>query len=289
MTRLVLPFVLLALLASAVVAQADATAAGLRSARYLARGNTGLASADDGATVAYNPANLAATNIAHYTDPSEALGDPKPWKTECANSAELSGDLDFWSLLRAFRNVHNDWGFGLGYASVAPDGRRDWWTAGFGSRLGHSEWNGGISLLHVDGGLLSDRAKNLFNLGLQSSRSLRNGALVQVGAVVEDVTGQLDEGPLFHLGVAATFNNTLVEVDWLDVTDEIDSAVNLGVEHRLGNGWSLYGGLIDGDDLTAGVGYIGGWWNAALGWMESPSGTSLSDELLLTIGRRIRF
>lgn len=289
MIRVVLPFVLLALLAAAVVVQADGTAVGLRSARYLARGNTGLASADDGATVAYNPANLAITNIAHYSDPFQAFDDPKPWKTECANSAEVSGDFDCWSLLRAFRNIHKDWGFGLGYASVAPDGRRDWWTVGFGSRLGRSAWNGGIALLHVDGGLLSERAKNLLDLGVQTSRALPNGTLLQFGAVVQDVTGELDEGPLFNLGVAATFGSTLVEVDWLDVTDEVDSAVNLGVEHRLRNGWSVYAGLIDGDDLTAGVGYIGGWWNCALGWMESPSGTSFSDELLLTIGRRIRF
>ncbi len=83
----------------------------LKSARYLARGDTGLASANDGGAIGYNPANLAATSISNYDDPSLAAQDPKPWKTECANSIEVAGDLDFWSLMRAIRDIRDSHGY----------------------------------------------------------------------------------------------------------------------------------------------------------------------------------
>lgn len=292
MFRVAVAVMLTALCAGLVVADGPdpgTVALRLKSARYLARGDTGLASANDGGTIAYNPANLAATSIAHYDDPSLAAQDPKPWKTECANSAGLGGDLDFWSLLRAFRNVHKSWGFGLGYASVSPQDRTEWWTAGFGTQLGRSNWNGGVALQHLGGGLLAEKAKNLINVGVQGNYSLPDGVTLQVAGLVQDITGRLDNGPLYSLGLAATFQNTLVEVNWWDLSDEIDSRVNLGVQQRLGDRWSLYAGLIDGDDLTAGVGYIDGWWNLAVGWMQSPRDTNLGSELMLTAGRRIRF
>ena len=292
MSRIGIAVVLIALLLTAVAVQAQdegSVAMRLKAARYLARGDTGLASANDGATIGYNPANLASVSIANYDDPFMLADDPKPVKTECANTIEASGGTEFYSLLRAIRDMRKDWGIGLGFAGMSEAGLGDWWTVGFGTKLGTSDWNAGLAFQHVDAGLLSDTGKNLINLGFQGKVYDREGLLVQVGALVRDLTGRLDNGPLYNVGVAATYQDTLVEMDWWDFTNEIDSSFNLGVQQKLDQSWSLYAGLIDGNDLTAGVGYIKGWWNLAAGWMQASDNTVIGDELLLTVGRRIRF
>lgn len=292
MSRVGIAVLLSALLLSAIAVQvqADGTVAlRLKAARYLARGDTGLASANDGATIGYNPANLASVSISHYADGAPFGEDPAPFKTECANTLEVSGDFDQWSLLRALRDVRKDWGLGLGFVGLDGEGLGDWWTVGYGTRLGKSAWNGGIAFQHVDAGLLSASGKNLINLGFQGRVYERDGLAVDAGFLVRDLTGRLDAGPLYNAGLAATYRNTLVEVNFWDFTDEINSSINFGVEQKLDPYWSLYAGVIDGDDLTAGVGYIRGWWNLAVGWMESPRGTDLGDTVLVTCGRRIRF
>jgi hypothetical protein len=103
-----------------------------------------------------------------------------------------------------------------------------------------------------------EHAKNLINLGFQGNYPLPQGGKLQVGALVRDVTSRLNQGPLYNLGVTATFQNTLVEVDWWDLSDQVHSSLNVGVQQRLGQKWSAYAGLIDGHDPTAGVGYIDG-------------------------------
>ncbi len=294
MSRIAIAVVLLALLLSAVAVQAgevNQMALSLKTAIYLARGDTGLASANDGGAIAYNPANLASVSITNYSDdPFRYGGDPKPVKTECVNSIAVSGDSDFWSLFRAIRDVRKDWGIGLGYVNLSTNGTdSDWWTVGFGSRIADSNWNAGLALQHVDAGLMSTSAKNLINLGVQGTVYERDGESVQVGALVRDLTGRLAAGPLYNVGVAGTFKDTLVEINWWDMTDQIQSSVNIGVQQKLDSHWSLYGGLIDGDDLTAGVGFIDGWWNLAAGWRQTSQIATVSDEVIFTAGRRIQF
>jgi len=258
----------------------------LNTARYLAMGNTGLASADDGGTLGLNPANLASTNLVRYAD-HDGMYDDKPWKMQCAQTAEFCGGLDYWGLHRAVRNIEKNWGFGVSYYSVSSSFiDADSWAVGFGSSFDTSAWNWGVAIRHLDSGLFGPNSGTILDLGLQGHLRTSAGIPIKLGAVVSDITSQLDTGPFYNVGLAAMFDSVLVEIDWWDLTDEFNSTVNVGLEWQANHSWRLRAGLIDGDDLTAGVGYEAGHWNFDATWMETPKQSGLQDEYTATVSHR---
>jgi hypothetical protein len=113
------------------------------------------------------------------------------------------------------------------------------------------------------------------------------GQSLRIGVTAEDITGALEDlGPFISLGIALPWatdsGEAVLAADWLDLTSEFQSMVNVGVEFRSVEGWALRGGLMDGEFFTAGAGYGAAGWCADVSWQESAASFT-EDTLALTI------
>jgi len=283
----VVSVVVLLLVSTAAFAQYTTTVliegVGLVPARQMGMGAVGVAAADDAGAINYNPANLASLSIgppANGYDPYVS-----PWNWQIAGTAEVSGDLDFWGVHMAGTNPQSNWGVGASYQSVSPSSESHWWMVGTGAQFGNSNFQWGVSMMDAElyGG------ETTFNVGLLYTQQLPDGPPLRIGLTGEDVTDELNIGPLFNVGIAyplrvSSNQQLLLAADLLDATDEINSIINVGVEFQPCTNWTIRGGVIDIDDssnVTAGLGYDGGSWRADVAWQESAS-SSRDDEIAVT-------
>ena len=269
---------------TAVIAD-NGLAPGLTTARYMGMGSVGVAVADDAGAINYNPANLASLNIAPPAGEHSDLD--MPWNWQATGTYELAGELDYWALHFAGSNPSAEWGFGASFHSTSSPAWivADWWLVGIGARMGSSDWQWGVSMMDSGEDLYGD--ETIFNAGLLYNGQVRLDQPIRIGLTVEDITDEFQEGPFFSLGIGLPFfcgwGDGVFGADLLDATDQYDSMFNVGLEFnpRACENWTLGGGLVDTDWLTAGAGYNNGPWNLDLSWQESAE-SGVDDEIATT-------
>jgi len=258
-----------------------ATVAFGQTARYMAMGGAGIAAADDAGAVSLNPANLASLNIAPPAGLSSSI--EKPWDWQVAGSIEVGGDLDYKALHLAGCNSQNKWGIGAAWQQMDVLGivGVDLWSVGFGAEAGH-RWSWGLSAQNLDLELLGlSGSETLFSGGMLFEIPIRNGSPIRIGLTATDLTDETNVGPWFSIGASTMLaEGVLLSADMVDVTDEIDSYLNIGLECGLSDNSVLRAGLSDGD-ITAGLGYDGGVWKLDVAWLESGTPV-LDDEIIAT-------
>ncbi len=191
------------------------------------RGDTQVARPSASTAWYGNPAVLAPLASAGVDEYGEF--DAKPWANSISGDVQVSGDGDMYVLSWGGQNLAKGWGIGGGYANVEDGDDVDVYGLGFGRPL-TSGWSVGVNWLHLS----MDWA------GTASS----------------------DENT-FDLAVRKDFANDSTKTPWLtgltfgavlrDVTDEIDSHLDLGVALDMVGGWTLAADLIDFDDINVGA------------------------------------
>ena len=258
------------------------TVAFAQTARYLGMGMTGIAGADDAGALEFNPASLASLRIASPA----AVGSQydhwtHPWDWQVAGSLEVSGDRDYEALHLAGGNSQDGYGLGASWADAMG---ADQWSVGFGVQQG-TNWSWGLGVQQLDSGGGSD---TLLHAGLLYEVPQEDASYepVRLGLYLQDLTDKTNNGPFFNLGIAVPLarylrEDVLLTADWWDVSDEIDSTVNVGVEYTAPNEWVLRAGLVDSDEVTVGAGYDGGTWQLDVAWVESEQ-AAVDDEIVGT-------
>ncbi len=278
----------ISLVVAAVALLLASTVAFAQTARYLGMGMTGIAVADDAGALQFNPANLASLDIA-LPAAAHPQYDPwaHPWDWQVAGSLEVSGDLDYKALHLAGGNSQNGYGLGAYWADTMG---ADEWSVGFGVQQG-ANWSWGLGVQNLGSGGGSD---TLLHAGLLYEVPQEDASYepVRLGLHLQDLTDETNNGPFFNLGIAVPLarclrEDVLLVADWWDVSDEIDSTYNLGVEYVAPNEWAVRAGLIGGDELTAGLGYDGGTWKLDLAWAESEQ-PAVDDEIVATFSRSFK-
>lgn len=179
-----------------------------------------------------------------------------PWPVIVSGTTSLDADVDVWSVLGAVHNTARTQGVGGGIWHASGAGSdTDFFGAGYGFDLWGPATSLGVSVVRQDG----NGSATVFNVGvMQRIEDPIN--TWRIGLVARDVTDEWGNGPTFDLGASVDLpGGLLVAADLVDLTDEVDSRVNLGAQWNLPlTSLILRAGSADGD-LTAGVGYrIGG-------------------------------
>jgi len=280
MSRISLLAVVLAVLLGGTVASAQ-------TARYWGMGNTGVAAANDAAATGFNPANLAFLDV---TPPAGLYSqyDPitQPWDWQAAGTVEASGDWDYKAVHFAGRNNQDDWGIGACWQEAGPG---DSWGLGFGAQAG-ARWGWGLSVEDID--TMGASGDTYFNGGLLYLAPQPDDDPVKLGLYLRDLTDETGSGPLVNLGIAIPLmarlgENMILSADWLDATNEVEAQGNVGVEYTAADTWTLRAGLVDGEQVTAGIGYDGGAWKLDAAWVESASAAA-DDEVVATVSHSFK-
>lgn len=221
------------------------------------RGGTVIGNPSQSIAWSGNPAALAG-------EKSDAVTDGPAMDNAASFALNLSGDDDVWALSYGGRSMVKGWGVGAGYVDTD-------WAKGYGVGFGmpvngfevgvnwrHLDWD---TVVHVDSaqGIYMDDTQDLFDLAGRKVWTYdgdADGAVVKgvskmaVGAVIRDVTDEIDSA--LDLGVSLDFAN-----GWTFNLDLLDfDTINLGASTRVGSAkeWEVGAGLADGD-LTLGAVY----------------------------------
>lgn len=184
-----------------------------------------------------------------------------PWPIMVSGSTTLDADVDVWSILGSARNSARTQGIGAGIWHADADAwDADFIGAGYGLELLGPDTSLGISVYQRDRSASAGPAQDgdgdatVFSVGLMKRFEGRINNW-RLGAVVRDITDELD-GPTVDVGASIELPaGWLVAADLVDLTDEVDTRFNAGAQWRVPmTSWALRAGLADGD-LTVGLGY----------------------------------
>lgn len=260
--------VVVVLLAALVTAAAASEAT---DARVLAMGGVRAGLANGASSFLDNPAGLPDVDTFGLR--------LSPWPMIVSGSTTLDADVDMWSVLGAGRNQAGTQGVGAGFwHASAPGWDADFIGAGYGLDLFGPDTALGIAVIHQDRTSTVTPVQNgdgdatVFNLGVMKRLSDPVNTW-RVGLVARDVTDEWGNGPTFDLGASVDLPaGLLVAADLVDLTDEVDSRVNLGAQWAIPlTSVLVRAGLADGD-LTAGVGYRVSGFELSAGWADFAGG-----------------
>jgi len=317
-TIAVLMVAALALAGSSALAQ---TAVLGTTSRYYAMGGTGIASANDAGAVTFNPANLGFLGLQTKAEPRYGGRRAAPenlWTYEVAGSAELDGELDFWGLSMAAKDTQAPQGFGFSYGHMSTGSNDDQsnWLVGYGQQVEDQPWSWGVSIgrVNVTGFAWDDEEEvdeeswgnaassnevdseesleeTVVNVGFLYNIEQMDKAPVKVGLTAVDAFNATDQGPFYGIGAAIPLDeNTLLAVDYEDLTDEVMAMLNAGVEYQATQNLSVRAGVLNlGQNnevdamFTAGVGYKAETWKADFAWIDTPDDSDQDDEFVGTV------
>ncbi len=241
-------------------------------ARYWGMGGAGIATANDAGAVNYNPANLGALPFAPVASGYGA--GPAMWSWDIAGTIELSGDMDY----KAFDFATTNGNLGIGGSWMSTDPGSDGWSLGFGTDIGETDWNWGLSLAHM-------MDETIFNAGFLYTMPQVNRAPVMLGLVAGDLTDELNDGIQLAIGAGIPLGDQggVLALDATNLTGTGDVIFNAGVELPVAQNVVARAGMADlgdGSYLSLGLGYAGENWAVDVGWMEMNS--PAKDELVAT-------
>lgn len=238
--------------------------------RNMMRGDTMIADPAFSTAWLANPAVLASMA-------APADGAAAKWHNEASMDIEVSGDEDFWGLDWGGFNAAKGWGVGAGYWDSE-------WGQEYGIGVGKQfeDFSVGVSWQHQEADDVADAdaaqydmddSWDFLQVGLYKyfdmSAQESSVAGVRAGAVWWDVTDEVDS--VIDLGIAVDFvEGFTVAVDWLDF-----DILNFGASTKLGKAkeFEVAAGLSDGD-LTFGATYDvtrnadGGNWKVGFAWAD---------------------
>ncbi len=228
-----------------------------RDARVLGMGLTRVGVPGSSTAVSGNPAALPTLRTFGMN--------LSPWPMQVGGAATVDTDLNYdrYSLTGAVRNPAGTQGFGFGYQhyngqyvdsdTYAAACALELCACGLlaGATLYYEQYDvnqmsaeqaGGDDNTWLDIGLMKR-----FELPLQSWA---------VGVVARDVTEEFGAGMTFDVGASVELpTDLLIAADIVDVTDEVNSVVNLGAQWPVPlTALTVRAGLADGD-FTLGAGY----------------------------------
>jgi len=202
-----------------------------------------------------------------------------PWPMIVSGSTTLDADVDTWSVLGAGRNQAGTQGLGAGFWHASGAGwDSDFIGAGYGLDLFGPDTALGIAVIREDRTTTmlpeanGDGDATVFNVGVMKRISDPINSW-RVGLVARDVTDEWGNGPTFDLGASVDLPaGLLVAADLVDLTDEVDSHLNLGAQWAVPlTSVLVRAGLADGD-LTAGLGYRVSGLEFSAGWADFEGG-----------------
>jgi hypothetical protein len=247
MRKLVLIGAAVLLVAGTCAGPAAAFKGGLPIARSLAMGNASTAVADDSAAWSQNPAGLVSVRGA------DGMLNLIRYHSDASISSNLGGDLDTWALSYSASQFEGKSGFGAGYFTIGSGpGETKNWGIGYGRVLDTTGPSAGIALRQTDPATGSETT--MIDLGVLWRQQVPLNTL-KLGVVGRDMTSENQ----FTLDVGASVQTpagVLVAADLVDLTDEVETTFNVGVEWRppLYGDWVLRAGLADGE-IAYGAGY----------------------------------
>ena len=221
------------------------------------RGNTVVAAPSQSVAWSGNPAALAGQKV------DGATGDVA-MDNAASFATNISGSDDAWGLSYGGTNVLKGWGIGAGYVDTD-------YSKGYGIGYGmplkglevgvnwrRSEFDYAPSMEYASAAQATPRSRkeSLFDVGVRKvwtygeGEGMKGVSSIAGGAVLRDITDEIDT--IVDLGVSFNFNSGfVVNVDLLDF-----DVFNAGVSKRFGSAseWELGAGLADGD-LTLGAIY----------------------------------
>jgi hypothetical protein len=260
----------LVVLLSVVVIVLTMSAADAQWYRNMARGDTMIADPAFSTAWLANPAVLA--SLAAPAD-----GEVAKWHNEASADIKVSGEDDFWGVDWGGFNAAQGWGVGAGYWDSE-------WGKEYGVGVGKAfkDFSVGIGWQRQDEDSVSvpdsaqydtDDSWDFFQVGLYKNFEMADETSsvsnVRAGAVWWDVTDEIDSA--IDLGIAVDFvEGFTVAVDWLDF-----DTINFGASTKLGKAkeFEVAAGLSDGD-LTVGANYDithnadGGNWKVGFAWAD---------------------
>lgn len=250
-----------------------------QNGRLSAMGGIGVGLADDDSAFIGNPAGLPLLNTFGET---EAL-----WPSRVSGLATVDADWDRYGAWYSTCNAEQSMGWGAGYWRWdGGSSETDSLGAGFGMALNEDGLTAGISVLHDDTTTHMSPTQNgadlentFINLGLMYAREDEMMNLWRFGLLVRDITEENAAAPLFDIGASVhTPTGLILGIDVLDVTEEVESTVNIGAEYPIPmSDFIVRAGLMDGD-FTAGVGYRQNNWEVGVSYQDLDAGeeTALS-------------
>ncbi len=202
-----------------------------------------------------------------------------PWPARVTGTATIDSESgsDRYSIAGSARNTAGTQGFGAGWASIdAAYSDTDIFSVGYGAELclcglmcglsaNYQSWESSGSMGPEQ---LGSNDNTWFDIGLFKQYSLPLNTW-SIGLVARDITDEFGSGPTFDVGASVQLPTGLVlAADLVDVSDEVNSVLNLGAEWPLPlSPVVVRAGLADGD-FTAGAGYRFGNWEIGAAWAD---------------------
>lgn len=236
-------------------------------ARYWGMGGAGIATANDAGAVEYNPANLGALPFAPVASGYGYGAGPAMWNWDVAGTIELSGDMDY----KAFDFATTNGNVGIGGSWESADLG---WALGFGTGIGETNWNWGLSLAHM-------MDETIFNAGLLYTMPQVDRPPLKLGLVAGDLTDKLELA--VGAGIPLGDQGGVLALDATNLTGEGDVVFNAGVELPVAQNVVARAGMADlgdGSYLTLGLGYAGESWAVDAAWVDVDSPDK--DEIVAT-------
>jgi len=220
LTWIVMIVALVALVGTPVLAQ---------NARSSAMGSVGVGLADDSQAFGDNPAGLPFINPFGMSE--------SEWPSMASGVASVDADWDRYGIFYSTRNIDYTQGWGAGYwHSEMGAAESDTYGGGFGMPISDAGFSAGVAVIHQDqsfgvGQAAADLENTFIDIGLMYIRLDDDSNVWRVGAVARDITEEMAFSSWYDIGGSIMMpNGLIVGVDVLDVTEEVDSTVNVGAE-----------------------------------------------------------
>lgn len=216
--------------------------------RAIGMGGAAIGVADDAAAWLENPAGLPSLNV--------PCPEGKDWGHDIIGAFANVSDTDIFGVTWSGMKPSDGLGVGAGFLDIEDGGNV--FGAGAGYAFRNSPFSVGANLAFLNPEVGDDQT--VVNAGAMYRVMRTDRAPIKIGLTVNDITDEIG-GAFWNVGVGIPVTEKLlVAIDVNDISDEIDTTVNGGVELTLGNQneWKVRAGAIDtGDDheLTLGVGY----------------------------------
>ncbi len=268
LTLLAVTLGLIALVAAPALAQ---------NVRTTAMGETSVGLADDSDALFYNPAGLPWVNTEGLDDYDGYDGYDGSWESAASVVGSVDADWDRFGISYAGHDADMRQGIGAGYDFWDFDGSEtSTFGAGYGMQIGESAFAVGVAVLFethefdmtaeqtgVDDDL------TFINLGLMYRNMDENMNEWRAGFLVNDIAEDSSPAPIYDLGASVrTPDGLILALDVNDVSDEIDTWVNVGAEYPIPETDAIVrAGLLDGD-FTAGVGYRFDTWEVGVAYQD---------------------
>jgi hypothetical protein len=232
--------------------------------RAIGMGGAATGVADDAGAWMQNPAGLAALNV--------MCPEGATWGHDVIAAYANIDDADAFGITWGGMKPENRFGAGAGWINL--DGDLNVFGAGAGMAIGQSPFSAGASfaVFDPDGG----DSEIAWNVGLMYRVLREEKAPIRLGMTINDISDEFG-GAFWNFGASGMLTEDLLAaVDVLDLSDEVETTINAGLEYTTGNAdeWKLRAGLFDtGDDheITLGVGYAkpDSRWRVDFGWANT--------------------